>query len=216
VKRNRFHAFIAKASAIVDRGLAEHETLMLVGREARVLVQRDDWLPPCFTSCGSVASRPHLLYLDPMERFSVVSFTWAPGQQTPIHDHRTWAVIGMLRGAEIGDRFLYEAGALKRTSSATLRAGGIELVSPSVGDIHRVANASATRMSVSIHVYGGNIGKISRHVFEPRSGARMAFVSGYANADTLAFGYAPQLATAEARPEGRGRHVTRDTPPAWP
>ena len=29
----------------------------------------------------------HLLHCDPLERFSVVSFVWGPGQKTPVHDH---------------------------------------------------------------------------------------------------------------------------------
>ena len=51
---------------------------------------------------------------------------------------------------------------------------------PSAGDIHRVRNAFEDRVSISIHVYGGNIGAIERHVF-PEDGGVKPFVSGYAN-----------------------------------
>jgi predicted metal-dependent enzyme (double-stranded beta helix superfamily) len=30
---------------------------------------------------------------------------WGPGQTTPIHDHRVWGLIGMLRGSEYSQGF---------------------------------------------------------------------------------------------------------------
>lgn len=35
------------------------------------------------------------------------------------------------------------------------------------------------RPSISIHVYGANIGAVARHVFDPATGAAKPFVSGY-------------------------------------
>jgi predicted metal-dependent enzyme (double-stranded beta helix superfamily) len=52
-------------------------------------------------------------------------------------------------------------------------------VSPVYGDIHVVANAIPNRASVSIHLYGGNIGRVRRHVFDPATGAAKEFVSSY-------------------------------------
>ena len=46
-----------------------------------------------------VSSSQYLLYCDPEERFSVVSFVWGPGQSTPTHDPSVWGLIGVLRGA---------------------------------------------------------------------------------------------------------------------
>ncbi|SIT39031.1 hypothetical protein BN2476_210006 [Paraburkholderia piptadeniae] len=59
----------------------------------------------------------------------------------------------------------------------------MEIVSPWTGDIHRVANAVRDQVSVSIHVYGGNIGRIERCVYSEATGQTKQFVSGYANAD---------------------------------
>ena len=56
-----------------------------------------------------------------------------------------------------------------------------DAVSPAVGDIHVVANALADRPSISIHVYGANIGAVRRHVFDPETGAPKDFVSGYSS-----------------------------------
>jgi predicted metal-dependent enzyme (double-stranded beta helix superfamily) len=62
-----------------------------------------------------------------------------------------------------------------------LSAGQVEAVSPSVGDIHRVANAQADAVSISIHVYGANIGAVERATYGV-DGTAKRFVSGYANA----------------------------------
>ncbi|MFZ9530819.1 MAG: cysteine dioxygenase, partial [Burkholderiales bacterium] len=35
--------------------------------------------------------------------------------------------------------------------------------------------------SISIHVYGANIGAVKRHVFDPATGADKPFVSGYSS-----------------------------------
>ncbi|MFQ6748439.1 cysteine dioxygenase, partial [Bordetella pertussis] len=65
-----------------------------------------------------------------------------------------------------------------------LRPGDVACVSPSIGDIHQVSNAYDDRVSISIHLYGGNIGRIRRSVYDPQTGASKAFVSGYSNAMT--------------------------------
>jgi predicted metal-dependent enzyme (double-stranded beta helix superfamily) len=60
-------------------------------------------------------------------------------------------------------------------------AGEAECVSPTIGDLHRVANARVDGVSISVHAYGGNIGKIVRHVYDLQTGATKDFVSGYSN-----------------------------------
>ena len=42
-------------------------------------------------------------------------------------------------------------------------------------------NGLDDRPSVSIHVYGGDIGSVCRNVFDPATGTPQAFVSGYSN-----------------------------------
>ena len=91
----------------------------------------------------------------------------------------------MLRGAEIGRR--YKSPEPEKVWAALdeqrLDPGEIDRVSPTIGDIHQVANAYPDRVSISIHVYGANIGAVSRHVFSPETGAAKPFVSGYSSAN---------------------------------
>jgi predicted metal-dependent enzyme (double-stranded beta helix superfamily) len=61
-----------------------------------------------------------------------------------------------------------------------LLPGDVEALSPAKGDIHRVSNALADAPSISIHVYGANIGAVRRSTFAP-DGTPKLFISGYAN-----------------------------------
>ena len=146
------------------------------------LVAQDDWLPEQVAKVPAHGYAQNLLWCDPFERFCVVSFVWGPGQQTPIHDHCTWGVIGMLRGAEVTTAYRESAAGMEAGEELTLEPGDVAVVSPTVGDIHLVRNAYADRVSISIHAYGANIGKQLRHVFDAGSCARKDFVSGYSNA----------------------------------
>jgi predicted metal-dependent enzyme (double-stranded beta helix superfamily) len=104
------------------------------------------------------------------------------GQATPVHDHSVWDSIGVLRGAEIAEGYrIAPNGALRENRAARrLDAGAVNVVSPRIGDIHRVSHAFSDRTSISIHVYGANIGAVKRSVY-PGGTARKPFISGYAN-----------------------------------
>lgn len=149
----------------------------------RALVAQDDWLAPEMALAHPRFYQQHLLYGDPLERFSLVSFVWGPGQKTPIHDHTVWGIIAMLRGAEYGQRFTRDSGGAITPDGPEQRLdpGDIDLVSPRIGDIHQVRNACDDQVSISIHLYGGNIGRIERHVFTPDTGTPKSFMSGYSN-----------------------------------
>ena len=178
-----FRRFLYDLTRLCDAGADEAEIRVEGGALLRELVAADDWLPPEFCEPDPHRYRQYLLYCDPLERFSVVSFVWGPGQRTPVHDHTVWGLIGMLRGSEIARNFEIEpSGRLAVVGTERLVPGAVTAVSPEIGDIHEVENALADRPSISIHAYGGNIGAIARHVFEPETGEVKRFVSGYSNA----------------------------------
>ena len=163
----------------------QDEAAML--REAKQLlarlIARDDWLPQEFAQVHPDGYRQYLLYCDPLERFSVVSFAWGPGHSTPVHDHTVWGLVGVLRGAEKCEEYerAGDGEPMRKTGEHIVQAGGIDAVSPTLGDIHTVSNALADRPAISIHVYGANIGAVRRHVYARETGAIKSFVSGYSN-----------------------------------
>jgi len=177
--------FVVALTELVTRVGEEAAALPVARRLLSDLIARDDWLPDAYAAPHPDHYQQYLLHCDALERFSVVSFVWGPGQKTPIHDHTVWGLVGVLRGAERSRHFTREPnGRLLQTGETLSEPGAIEAVSPRVGDIHEVANALATLPSISIHVYGANIGAVRRHVFDPITGTAKDFVSGYSSAAT--------------------------------
>ena len=180
---DRLRDFVVAFTHLVAANRGEAATLALGRALLRDLVSHDDWLPEAFAQPDPVRYQQYLLHCDPLERFSVVSFVWGPGQRTPVHDHTVWGLVGVLRGLEIGWR--YSRGSddvLVAGEPERMEPGAIETVSPTVGDIHRVANGLDDAASVSIHVYGANIGAVRRSTYDPATGAAKTFISGYSNA----------------------------------
>lgn len=176
----RLNTFVAQVEAAVAADLPEPALLQQVSAALRQLVSQDDWLPATHAAADPTRYQQYLLYLDPAGRFSVVSFVWGPGQHTPVHDHTVWGVIGLLRGQEVSQAYRLEQGELHETGAPdVLRPGDVALVSPRIGDIHRVKNGLDDSVSISIHVYGTDIGTRRRHVFDPQTHAVKAFISGY-------------------------------------
>lgn len=181
----RLQQFVSGLAALADDAAAADEAWLLARATPLMaeLVRADDWLPAAFAQPHEKYYQQYLLYCDPLDRFSVVSFVWGPGQRTPVHNHSVWGLIGMLRGAEDGQHYRRGNGAMEPVGAAErLQPGQVAAVSPRLGDVHRVSNAFDDRVSVSIHAYGGNIGRIRRSVFDEATGEEKAFVSGYANA----------------------------------
>jgi 3-mercaptopropionate dioxygenase len=151
------------------------------------LISHDDWLPEAYAHANPERYQQYLLYCDPFERFSIASFVWGPGHTTPVHDHTVWGMVGVMRGAEKCEEYAYQGAgdtlSLVRQGEHRVTPGQVDLVSPTIGDIHKVSNAYADRVSVSIHVYGANIGTVQRHVYDEATGQRSGFVSGYVNSD---------------------------------
>jgi predicted metal-dependent enzyme (double-stranded beta helix superfamily) len=174
--------FVARFNALLNQAQTEADIVHHGAPLLRGLVSADDWLPPHFAAPDPQRYRQYLLYCDPDARFSVVSFVWGPGQKTPVHDHQVWGLIGMLRGAEDETRYISRAdGTLEAAGQARLLPGQVAAVSPATGDIHQVANAFADRVSISVHVYGADIGTVSRFTYDAATGQQKAFVSGYTN-----------------------------------
>lgn len=175
-------SFVAAMTRLVER-TQDEPTLIAEGRTLlTALIADDRWLPEAFAQPNPSTYCQYLLHCDPLERFSVVSFVWGPGQKTPVHDHTVWGLVGMLRGAELCREYAPQgARVVDRGLEHTLKPGMIEAVSPTIGDWHVVSNALADRASISIHVYGGNIGAVRRHMVDPASGELRDFVSGYSS-----------------------------------
>lgn len=175
--------FVVAMTRLVSSTGDETELLRQARPLLAALIRTEDWLPPAFAGSQPGAYSQYLLHGDPLERFSVVSFVWGPGARTPVHNHGVWGLVGMLRGAELCEEFQPQPdGRVADTGHRhLLEPGMIEAVSPTLGDWHRVSNALENQSSISIHVYGANIGAVRRQKLNAATGQVEVFVSGYSS-----------------------------------
>ena len=178
----RFAQFIDMLDALVNR--TSHEPTVLDEGEAALksLISQDDWLPFEFAQPVTERYQSYALYIDPEARYSVISFVWAPGQGTAIHNHTVWGLVGVLRGAERCEEFPVPGSADMACQYAhNLARGGVDRVSPAIGDWHKVSNAITDQPSISIHVYGADIGRVQRNFWDVTTQQLKPMISGYAN-----------------------------------
>lgn len=182
MQEGKLVTFIQGLTLLIDEQASE-DVIFTKGKTLlETLIRKDDWLPEVFCKPHPEFYRQYLLFADPLDRFSIVSFVWGPGQKTPIHNHTVWGMVGQLRGEEKEITYhLQKNGGYQPGKESVFKAGQVAMVSPNTHDIHVVQNNMSDKPSISIHVYGGNIGKIKRAVFDPETGVKKLFVSGYAN-----------------------------------
>jgi 3-mercaptopropionate dioxygenase len=150
--------------AIVSRRAGWGKTAQLVAGELRRHLPPPEVLPHDLRLGDPEGYRSHPLYIAPDGAFSIVTLVWRPGQLTPIHDHVTWCVFGVIQGVEHEERFSLdeERGCLVPAGTSLNQTGNVSGFAPP-GDIHRVRNVS-DRTAISIHVYGTDVSRIGSSV----------------------------------------------------
>jgi 3-mercaptopropionate dioxygenase len=107
--------------------------------------------------------RCHVLHGEPDGSFSVVALVWRPGQATPVHDHVSWCVTGVIQGTEHEERYqLRPDGWLERCDSSHSQAGDVAGLTPP-GDIHRVVN-DGRQTAISLHIYGTDVSRLGSSI----------------------------------------------------
>ena len=175
-----FKNFIDAVESVIRRLQEPKDVVLAIEPLVRCLVTEPDWLKDEYRrAIRSKAYAQYLLYRPADHAFSVVSFVWNPGQGSPIHDHCTWGVIGQYDGEEEESRFrITNNKRLERVGVVTARPGDVSHVYPPSRDIHQIVNRSS-RPTISIHIYGGDIGSQRRHTYDPNTSAMQEFISGY-------------------------------------
>jgi predicted metal-dependent enzyme (double-stranded beta helix superfamily) len=123
-----------------------------------------------------------LLFRAEDRSLSLFSLVVPSGSETPVHDHLAWGLVGLYQGTQDEDIYAEPNGALELVESRGLVPGDFYELIPPRDDIHRVRTTSA-ETSVSIHLLTNDTGCVWRHTFDPESGERAPFRSGYVNVD---------------------------------
>jgi len=96
----------------------------------------------------------------------IIDLSLRPFAASAIHEHCTWAVIGISEGCEVDDLLMERDGGLKWMSRHELQSGHILVLQSDC--IHFISNPSAVP-SRGIHVYGKNLGSTDRRMWDPET-----------------------------------------------
>jgi predicted metal-dependent enzyme (double-stranded beta helix superfamily) len=113
---------------------------------------------------------------------SLFSLVVPPGSATPVHDHLAWGLVGLYRGTQDEEVYAERGDGLDLVERRALEPGDFYVLIPPRDDIHRVRTTSDVP-SISIHLLTNDTGCVWRHTFDPESGERHPFRSGWVNVD---------------------------------
>lgn len=154
--------YVADVTAIMDRDLPVAESVRLIAEAKRRFVVGGAGLPEEYLKVHPTAPYTrNLVHHDPRGRFTVIALLWGPFQDTAVHDHFNWCVVGVVRGCahvvnyeRLDDESAEGRADLRVASSMLQPAGSVAaLLPPPRTNIHKMANSGRERM-VSLHTYG--------------------------------------------------------------
>lgn len=152
--------FAARVATLAET-LRPEEVPAAVASELAGLLALPDLLGEAHRAPQDATYARHVLYADPLRRFTILSLVWQPGQGTPVHGHTAWGAMGVYEGELTVTNYqltTHGLPVLECHPGQPLRAGpGLTAgVLPGLGDIHRIANESG-HGAISIHVYGKDL-----------------------------------------------------------
>jgi predicted metal-dependent enzyme (double-stranded beta helix superfamily) len=107
----------------------------------------------------------HVIYADPLERFTILAIVWDAGQFSPPHAHDTWCAYAVYDNPL--HETVYAAGQpgskVKAVCTKVRNPGYSCFAGAGLEQIHRLGN-SGTMPAISIHVYGVPRERIATHV----------------------------------------------------
>lgn len=173
--------FIAELHEIVEQGGDEQSITQSVAEKMKILLGNKNVLPQQVMQPNKDHYVMYPVYVAPDDSFSIASAVWGVNQTTPIHDHGTWGVIGIVQGSELEIRYQRDemTQSVLWKDESIIQENDVVVCCTSDQDVHKVACASNIPC-VGIHVYGGNIGEIERRSYHPETNQVKTFVSRWA------------------------------------
>lgn len=147
-----------------------------------LLKDADSFLKPEHLREDEASYARNLVYEAEDGRLSIFALVWRPGQWTPVHDHGTWGVVGVLEGALEERNYLRCDKDQDRLEGCDrdidLQRGGVILMTPGTvtsfvpnpDHIHMTGVSEDRPRAVSLHLYGRALHDF--HVYDPDAGTR--------------------------------------------
>ena len=178
-------SFVAAVRAAIDAAASPEEACDAIRPRFAELLADPDWLPAEYQAGAPESGMgggigQWLLFRAGDRSLSLFALVVPPGAETPVHDHLAWGLVGLYRGTQDEEIYAETDGRLELAERRALEAGDFYALAPPQDDIHRVRTTSP-ETSVSIHLLTNDTGCVWRHAYDPVSGERTPFRSGYVN-----------------------------------
>ena len=179
--------FVADVRAAIDSAASPETACDAIRPAFTRLLADDTWLPaslraPVPDSGMGGGIGQWLLCRADDGSLSFFALVVPPGAETPVHDHLAWGLVGLYRGTQDEEIYARRGDALELVERRALVPGDFYALIPPADDIHRVRTTS-DETSVSLHLLTNDTGCVWRHAYDPATGERSDFRSGYANVD---------------------------------
>jgi len=130
-----------------------------------LLTHADTFLKPQHFRTDPDHYARNAIFVAPDESLSLYALVWQPGQWTPVHDHGSWGVVGVLQGMLEERSYIRLDANRDADTGMELVRGGIILLAPGTvtsfvpnpDHIHVTGVPATSALTVSLHLYGRNM-----------------------------------------------------------
>ena len=154
----------------------------------RLLPEIEGMLTPSHMQACPQHYARNLIYASEDHSTSLYCMVWQPGQWTPVHDHGSWGVVAVVRGALEERNYIRTDNRAREDSGIVLMRGGVSVLPrgsvtsfvPNPDHIHRTGVPRTGQETVSLHLYGRNMNHYN--VYDMELGRRYSQEVGHENA----------------------------------
>lgn len=144
------HSIVEYCAPLLSQMILDHPD------DVKQLIKTLRWPSPQ----DEMYTRQRILEADNGE-WSVYAICWLPGQYTPVHDHGTWGVVGVLQGRlhehmmvlthkdQAQERYYLEPAGV-----CLLAEGAVNTFVPEPDHIHKSGVPTSGQRTASLHLYG--------------------------------------------------------------
>jgi 3-mercaptopropionate dioxygenase len=171
--------FIDDAHAVIAQHEDAADRVTMIAPLMRTLLDADrSFLQPEHFRSNPLHYERNAIHISPDGNLSLFALVWLPGHWTPVHDHGSWGVVGIVEGLLEERSYMAVDGEITRDTGIRLRRGGVILLNlgsvtsfvPNPDHIHMTGVAAERETCVSLHLYGQNMN--SFHTYDVAAGTR--------------------------------------------
>ena len=176
--------FFADCAALVRREDAPSDIVAEIAPRMRALLAgAGSFLRPEHRRSDPSHYARNLVHAAADGSLALFALVWEQGQWTPVHDHGTWGVVGVVEGMLVEQAYMRrdpnpqearDAGIdLVRGGLVLLPPGAVSTFVPNPDHIHMTGVPPGEARTISLHLYGRMLS--SFHVYDLATGTRRLF-----------------------------------------